>query len=68
MEECAKLARLPWRISEHEELEEWALEHGGRAKPTGAGGGDLVLLVGDLPLKELKIPLLHIAPKVDHDG
>lgn len=58
MAEIATAAKLPWRLGVHEELDEWAREHGGRAKPTGAGGGDLVLLVGDLPLDELKEMLL----------
>ncbi|MFH0883719.1 MAG: hypothetical protein V2A56_12090 [bacterium] len=68
MDECAIMARLPWRVNEQEELEEWAVEHGGRAKPTGAGGGDLTLLVGDLPWHELNdVPLLHLAPDLNAD-
>ncbi len=68
MEECARAASLPWRSDVHEELERWALEHGGRTKPTGAGGGDLVLLAGDLPWQELKdIPLLQLAGKPEAD-
>lgn len=53
MAEIARAAQIPWKLPVHEELDEWARSRGGRAKPTGAGGGDLVLLVGELPLKEL---------------
>jgi len=54
------LADLPWRLPVHMKLAEWAYELGGRAKPTGAGGGDMILLVGDLPTQhrsELTIQL-----------
>ena len=57
---CAEAAGMPWQLPLHRELNEWAVSHGGRAKPTGAGGGDLVLLAGDLPLdnrSEVGIPL-----------
>jgi phosphomevalonate kinase len=53
MNTCARAAGLPYRIPLHEELEIWAKKNGGRAKPTGAGGGDMVLLAGDLPIHEL---------------
>ncbi len=54
------LAELPWQLPVHKQLAEWAYELGGRAKPTGAGGGDMILLVGDLPTQhrsELNIQL-----------
>lgn len=58
---CAEAAGLPWRTQAHEELEAWAMGHGGRAKPTGAGGGDLSLLFGVLPtsddIERLMLPL-----------
>jgi len=60
MRECAAIAGIPYRLPIHDELEVWAKNHGGRAKPTGAGGGDMILLVGDLPIDQLKqliIPL-----------
>lgn len=58
MRECADAAGLPWMLPLHEELMEWAEENGGRAKPTGAGGGDLILLAGELPFAELESYLL----------
>ncbi len=50
---CAEKAGIELKTERHLELEEWAKKHGGRAKPTGAGGGDMILLIGDLPLDEL---------------
>jgi mevalonate kinase len=60
MDECARQAEISFRLPIHDELDKWARLHGGRAKPTGAGGGDMVLLIGDLPfdkLERLVIPL-----------
>ena len=54
MTECALAAGLPYALPVHTRLAAWARRHGGRAKPTGAGGGDMVLLVGDLPLAQLQ--------------
>jgi mevalonate kinase len=53
LEDCMHAARIPYELPIHRELGSWARGHGGRAKPTGAGGGDMILLVGDLPLDEL---------------
>lgn len=53
MDEVAAAAGLSYRVPAHARLEVWARRHGGRAKPTGAGGGDMALLVGDLPLEQL---------------
>jgi mevalonate kinase len=53
LRECMEAANIPHRLPIHDRLESWAKEHGGRAKPTGAGGGDMILLVGDLPVNEL---------------
>jgi len=61
MQECAEAAGIKYRLELHHELESWARKKGGRAKPTGAGGGDMILLVGDLPFGELeytKVPLV----------
>lgn len=61
MQDCANAAGINYRLKIHEEMESWARKNGGRAKPTGAGGGDMILLVGDLPLGELdymKVPLV----------
>lgn len=51
---CAVAAGLPYTLPVHSRLSAWARRHGGRAKPTGAGGGDMVLLVGELPLAQLQ--------------
>lgn len=53
MDEVAAAAGLSYRLPVHARLEAWARRHGGRAKPTGAGAGDMVLLIGDLPLKQM---------------
>jgi mevalonate kinase len=60
LSKCAEKAGIEYKSTLHQEIELWARKHGGRAKPTGAGGGDMILLLGDLPLDELKgliIPL-----------
>lgn len=60
MQECALMAGIQYKLPIHDQIENWAKRHNGRAKPTGAGGGDMILLVGDLPIDELKqlvIPL-----------
>jgi len=60
MQKCALQAGISYRLPIHDEIEKWALRHGGRAKPTGAGGGDMILLAGDLPVEQIKqmvIPL-----------
>jgi phosphomevalonate kinase len=57
---CVVASGLPHTLAVHARLSAWARRHGGRAKPTGAGGGDMVLLIGDLPLAQLQglvIPL-----------
>ncbi len=53
MSDCAEAAKIQYRLPVHDELDAWARKHGGRAKPTGAGGGDMVLLIGDVPINEL---------------
>jgi hypothetical protein len=53
MDECARQAEISFRLPIHDELDKWARQHGGRAKPTGAGGGDMVLLIGELPIEKL---------------
>ncbi len=53
MNECATRSGIDWKLPIHEELAHWAELNGGRSKPTGAGGGDLVLLIGDLPTEQL---------------
>jgi mevalonate kinase len=60
----AEEAGLTWQLPVHARLDAWARRHGGRAKPTGAGAGDMVLLIGDLPLDKLgllTIPLDYAA-------
>jgi mevalonate kinase len=53
LDTVAHEAGFPYRTSPIRKLETWAEAHGGYAKPTGAGGGDMVLLLGDLPLDHL---------------
>jgi len=53
LDACAERASMKLKTDRHIELEEWAKKYGGRAKPTGAGGGDMILLIGDLPVDEL---------------
>jgi phosphomevalonate kinase len=58
--ECTEEAGVPYMLPVHARMAIWARRHGGRAKPTGAGGGDMILLAGELPLDQLKglvIPL-----------
>ncbi|MCB2198979.1 hypothetical protein KQI63_06205 [bacterium] len=53
-------ATLPWKTTVHRDIETWAKKNGGAAKPTGAGGGDLVLTVGNLPLSERSEPRIDL--------
>jgi mevalonate kinase len=52
LESLSDLAEMQWQLPIHKQLGHWARELGGRAKPTGAGGGDMILIVGDLPVHE----------------
>jgi mevalonate kinase len=58
--DCAHEAGINYSLPIHHQIEAWARSHGGRAKPTGAGGGDMILLVGDLPVAELKYPIIPL--------
>lgn len=58
---CVTAAGLPYRLPEHQELSNWAVRRGGKAKPVGAGGGDMLLLVGHLPYDELEQPLIRLS-------
>jgi len=60
LEECSKAAGILLKTKYHEEIEAWAESKGGKAKPTGAGGGDMILMIGDLPLDELKREIIPI--------
>ncbi len=60
MNRCAKEAGIPYTTDAHKKIAEWAQSNGGFAKPTGAGGGDMVLLVGDLPLEELEYEIISL--------
>jgi mevalonate kinase len=53
LNECMRSAGIRHKLPIHEELEKWAKKNGGRAKPTGSGAGDMILLAGDLPIHEL---------------
>ncbi|HDS00426.1 MAG TPA: hypothetical protein ENO22_05490 [candidate division Zixibacteria bacterium] len=61
LRQISEAANLSLFLPVHDELEAWARNNGGRAKPTGAGGGDMILLVGDLPARhpeDTLIPLM----------
>ncbi|MBD3234036.1 MAG: hypothetical protein GF315_09980 [candidate division Zixibacteria bacterium] len=58
--ECCSNAGISYRMPVHDELKRWAVDNGGYAKPTGAGGGDMVLLLGELPLNELSSPCIEV--------
>ncbi len=60
MQLCAQEAGIPFLLDVHHELDAWARSHGGRAKPTGAGGGDMILLVGELPCEELELDTIQL--------
>lgn len=62
LESLLKPAGIEYKLEIHKYLEEWARKRGGRAKPTGAGGGDMILMVGDLPLDELDMLTLPLKP------
>jgi mevalonate kinase len=51
---------MAYMLPVHARYEEWARRHGGRAKPTGAGGGDMILLVGELPLAQLNVDVMKL--------
>jgi mevalonate kinase len=60
MEDVTCDANLQYKPTIYEKLKNWARRHGGYAKPAGAGGGDMILIIGDLPFHELNqlvIPL-----------
>ncbi len=46
-------AGLHYWTDVHTELDRWARKYGGRAKPVGAGGGDMALMLGRLPIEEI---------------
>ena len=60
MEHIANKAQIPYKLPIHGKIENWARKHGGYAKPTGAGGGDMILIIGDLPFHELKQVLIPL--------
>lgn len=60
LQAIANEAELTWQLPVHARLDAWARRHGGRAKPTGAGGGDMVLLLGELPLERLGLYTIRL--------
>ncbi len=60
LQACMEAAELRHKLPIHYELEDWARDHGGRAKPTGAGGGDMILLIGSLPVEKLDMMVMRI--------
>ena len=57
---CLGLAGVQHRLPEHEQLDAWARRYGGRSRSTGAGGGDMALLIGDMPLENLGVDLIRL--------
>lgn len=55
------LAGVSYRLPVHTRIEEWARRHGGFAKPAGAGGGDMILLAGELPLSQLSGLMIQLS-------
>ena len=53
MDNISKPANLRYELSIHRRISDWAGKRGCCAKPTGAGGGDMILLIGDLPIYDL---------------
>ncbi|MDP8206207.1 MAG: hypothetical protein P9L92_06045 [Candidatus Electryonea clarkiae] len=49
LHQIAEKAGFEYMLPIHIEVFDWANSKGGFAKPTGAGGGDMILLLGDLP-------------------
>ncbi len=61
MRECALASGIEYEIPVHREIADWAYKHSGRAKPTGAGGGDMILLLGDLPIDKLEGMIIQLS-------
>ena len=53
MRNCTKRANINYWLDEFNDLDKWARQFGGRIKPSGAGGGDMIILIGNLPVKDL---------------
>ncbi len=53
MKAISDKAGLHYWTAVHTELDRWARKYGGRVKPIGAGGGDMALVLGHLPIEEL---------------
>jgi phosphomevalonate kinase len=60
LREISEAANLSLFLPIHEEFDGWARGNGGRAKPTGAGGGDMILMIGDLPTSHFKATLIPL--------
>ncbi len=58
-------AGIEWMISRHVELYEWMQSNLGWAKPTGAGAGDMALLVGHMPQKDRPELIISLNPFAD---
>ncbi len=65
---CLDAAGVGYMQPKHHFLAEWARHHGGRAKPTGAGGGDMALLIGELPYHELDDEVMRLACCAEPEG
>lgn len=54
MRDIAESAGINYWTKVHDELDSWARRYDGMAKPVGAGGGDMALLIGDLPVEQIE--------------
>ncbi|NIR65794.1 MAG: hypothetical protein GWN61_16235, partial [candidate division Zixibacteria bacterium] len=60
LRKISEAANLSLFLPIHDEFKAWARNNGGRSKPTGAGGGDMILMIGDLPTSHLKRTLIPL--------
>lgn len=67
MGEISDRAGMVWKPVVFEEVLAWTKQNGGLAKPTGAGGGDLLLAIGDLPLQERTECVLNVCYGIDDE-
>ncbi|MCB2212348.1 hypothetical protein KQI52_09585 [bacterium] len=59
-------AGIKWMLPNQYDLYRWAAFAGGFAKPTGAGGGDMTLLIGDLSLEDRPELIIELDPFAEH--
>jgi len=60
LDEIAVSAGLSFMLPIHSEIANLAKNTGGRAKSTGAGGGDMILLIGDVSIDKIKYKVIPL--------